>query len=277
MKTWQLPVDKKRQQTTQASSKTDENLKHTVSTACRPRVFQIALFKGFPNIPHIPLPPEHSVGRNEATMAPNPENPESWHIQYRPRETCFPWPQAAKKKIRVRNISALDHALEEEEGEVGSLLLWLSAVLVHPSGQGLGLAGHQFANPVRREEKPVAAHPALAAATAADAAAAAEGWCTTAATAHIAAGTALEALMLGGPEQAQMWRLRPAGWGLGAGMPSWRASMRQHKRWGDKQWHRSRLPAQVTGINTDCDQPRVLLRAHYPLGSSTSPLSTHTL
>ena len=44
---------KKRQQATQAVSKTDEDLKHVVSTACRPRVFQIALFKGFPNISHI--------------------------------------------------------------------------------------------------------------------------------------------------------------------------------------------------------------------------------
>ena len=37
-------------------------------------------------IPHIPLPPEHSVGTNEATMAPTPENPQSWHIPQRPRE-----------------------------------------------------------------------------------------------------------------------------------------------------------------------------------------------
>ena len=49
-------------------------------------VFQIALFKGFPNIPHIPLPMEHSVGTNEATIAPTAENPESWHIPHRPRE-----------------------------------------------------------------------------------------------------------------------------------------------------------------------------------------------
>ena len=32
MRTWWLPVDKKRQQATQALSKTDENLKHVVST-----------------------------------------------------------------------------------------------------------------------------------------------------------------------------------------------------------------------------------------------------
>ena len=35
-------------------SKTDESLKHVASTACEPRVFQTALFKGFLNIPHIP-------------------------------------------------------------------------------------------------------------------------------------------------------------------------------------------------------------------------------
>ena len=52
MRTWS--VDKKRQQATQAPSKMDEKLKHIVSIACRPGVFQIALFKGFPNIPHIP-------------------------------------------------------------------------------------------------------------------------------------------------------------------------------------------------------------------------------
>ena len=28
-----------------------QNVKHTVSTTFRPRVFQIALFKGFPNVP----------------------------------------------------------------------------------------------------------------------------------------------------------------------------------------------------------------------------------
>ena len=66
-----------------------QNLKHVVSTACRPRVFQIALFKGFPNIPQIPLPPEHSVGTNKATMAPTPENPESWYNRQRPREFFF--------------------------------------------------------------------------------------------------------------------------------------------------------------------------------------------
>ena len=51
-------------------------------------MFQIALFKGFPDIPHIPLPPEHSVGRNEATRSPTRENPESWQERRRPREIC---------------------------------------------------------------------------------------------------------------------------------------------------------------------------------------------
>ena len=34
----------------------DENIKHIVSAACRPGVFQTALFKGFPNIPTFPPP-----------------------------------------------------------------------------------------------------------------------------------------------------------------------------------------------------------------------------
>ena len=37
-----------------SSSETDKNLTHVVGTACRPGVFQIALFKGFPNIPTYP-------------------------------------------------------------------------------------------------------------------------------------------------------------------------------------------------------------------------------
>ena len=78
--TWCVPVDKKGQQAGQAPSKTDEiQTKHVVSTACRPRVFQIARFKGFPNIPHIPLPTGHVVGTNEATRAPSLKNTPSWH------------------------------------------------------------------------------------------------------------------------------------------------------------------------------------------------------
>ena len=86
MRTWQLPVNKQRQQATHAPSETDENIRHVVSPASRPGVFQIALFKGFPDIPHIPLPPEHSVGKNEATRSPTRENPQSWKEQGRPRE-----------------------------------------------------------------------------------------------------------------------------------------------------------------------------------------------
>ena len=58
MQAWYLPVDKKRQQAAHTPSITDENLRHFVSTASTPGVFQIALFKGFPNIPHIPAPPQ---------------------------------------------------------------------------------------------------------------------------------------------------------------------------------------------------------------------------
>ena len=72
----------------QATSKTDENLQHVVSTACRPGVFQITLFKGFPNIPHIPPRTGHTVGTNQATMTTTTENPPSWRIRYGPREIC---------------------------------------------------------------------------------------------------------------------------------------------------------------------------------------------
>jgi hypothetical protein len=84
MQTWYLPVDKKTQQATQAPSETDKDLKHVVSTVCRHRLFQIALFKGFPNIPHIPLPTGHPVSTNRATMAPTPENAPCWHLPHVP-------------------------------------------------------------------------------------------------------------------------------------------------------------------------------------------------
>ena len=42
-------------------SKTNEDLKYFVSTACRPRMFQIVLFKGFPNTPHVPPPPYETL------------------------------------------------------------------------------------------------------------------------------------------------------------------------------------------------------------------------
>ena len=48
-----------------------------------------ALFKGFPNIPHIPLPTGHSVDTNEATTAPTLENPQSWQEIRCPREICL--------------------------------------------------------------------------------------------------------------------------------------------------------------------------------------------
>ena len=63
MWTWQLSVDKDWQDAPQSLSKTDKNLRHIVSAACRPGVFQRTLFKGFPNIPHIP-PPFGTRGMN---------------------------------------------------------------------------------------------------------------------------------------------------------------------------------------------------------------------
>ena len=48
-------------------SKTDKILDHIISLACRPGVFQIALFKGFPNLPPPPTS-GHSVDTNEATL-----------------------------------------------------------------------------------------------------------------------------------------------------------------------------------------------------------------
>ena len=60
---------KKRQQATQAPSKTDKILKDIVSTACRPRVFQIALFKGFLNIPP-PQPEPHETQMRQQGLPP---------------------------------------------------------------------------------------------------------------------------------------------------------------------------------------------------------------
>ena len=61
------------------------DFQQSAHTACT----GIALSKGFPNIPHIPLPPEHSAGTNEGTMAPTPENPPSWRNSGCPREICM--------------------------------------------------------------------------------------------------------------------------------------------------------------------------------------------
>ena len=84
-----------RQQGTQAkTSKPDENLKHVVSTACRPRVFQIVFFKVFPDIPHLTPPPHgthngHKSGNNDnghqkptelAHSVPTPRDMHSVHI-----------------------------------------------------------------------------------------------------------------------------------------------------------------------------------------------------
>ena len=77
MQTWWLPVDNRRQQATQALSKTDQNLKHIVSSACRPRVFRIAHLKGFPNIPHI-KPPLRDAQQAQIRQ--------QWH---RPRKTLL--------------------------------------------------------------------------------------------------------------------------------------------------------------------------------------------
>ena len=83
-------ASKKRQQATHEPSKTNENLKDVVNTACRPRVFQIAHFKGFPNIPHIPTPIGHSRGAIEATTAALSKNAQSWQKQRRHRE-IYKW------------------------------------------------------------------------------------------------------------------------------------------------------------------------------------------
>ena len=62
---------------------------------------QMALFKGFLNIPHIPLPFGHSVDTNEATMDPTPENsvlagsvPSQRDMYVKPQWASFPVPNA---------------------------------------------------------------------------------------------------------------------------------------------------------------------------------------
>ena len=85
----ELPADKRRQWEAHVPSKTDENVKHTVSTTCRPRVFRIALFKGFPNVPHIPPPVGHTVGTHTATITTTSENPPSWCKTQCPQEICL--------------------------------------------------------------------------------------------------------------------------------------------------------------------------------------------
>ena len=51
-----MTVDKSRQKAEHASPKMDKILHHVVSSACKPKVFQIAFFKGSPSIPHNPPP-----------------------------------------------------------------------------------------------------------------------------------------------------------------------------------------------------------------------------
>ena len=84
---WWLSVDKNSQQATQALS-TVQKSQTCRQCSMQTRVFQIALFKGFPNIPHIPPPLGHSAGTNEATMTATPENAPCWHVPQRPREIC---------------------------------------------------------------------------------------------------------------------------------------------------------------------------------------------
>ena len=75
--------------------------------------------RGVPNspfqghIPHIALPPEHSAGRNEGTMAPTPENPPSWRNRQRPREVSerMGWPDQ-RKRPQVTSHTIRDSACE---------------------------------------------------------------------------------------------------------------------------------------------------------------------
>ena len=84
MLTWWLPVDKKRQQVTQAPAKTDENIKHVVSM--QTQGVPNSHFQGLSGYtPHTP-PSGTLSGTNEATRAPTHENPQSWHKRCRPRE-----------------------------------------------------------------------------------------------------------------------------------------------------------------------------------------------
>ena len=81
-----MKPDQNRQKKPNLSTVTANFRKMVPDPPPQPIHLRKALFKGFPNIPHIPLPPEHSVGKNEATRSPTRENPESWKDQRRPRE-----------------------------------------------------------------------------------------------------------------------------------------------------------------------------------------------
>ena len=64
----------------EAASNTGTSENAQKSQTCRQYSMQTQMQTLFTlSIPHIPLPPELSVGTNEAIMAPTPENPPSWH------------------------------------------------------------------------------------------------------------------------------------------------------------------------------------------------------
>ena len=75
MRTWWLPVDKEGSKQNRYRPKRTET-SNMLSVQQADTVFQIALFKGIPNIPHIPT--GHPADSNEATMAPTLENPPCW-------------------------------------------------------------------------------------------------------------------------------------------------------------------------------------------------------
>ena len=72
------------------------------------RVFQIALLKGFPNMPHIPLPPEHSGGTNEATTTATSENPPCWHKTRQCRELCRFLPVFVNRQLHTTCFASPD-------------------------------------------------------------------------------------------------------------------------------------------------------------------------
>jgi hypothetical protein len=67
----------KRRQADHTPSILDKILPHIISSACRSGVFQIALFKGFSNIPHIPPPLPYRILTGHKQ---DPEIRSAWHI-----------------------------------------------------------------------------------------------------------------------------------------------------------------------------------------------------
>ena len=104
--------------------KTDEILKYVVSTACRPRVFQIAFFKGFPNIPCIAPPSGHSVGINEATRAATPENAKLAQSPTMPRDICV--------CIGTDERTAMDLSVARASACLFSVLFRTQVAAMHP-------------------------------------------------------------------------------------------------------------------------------------------------